>query len=286
VTPQEALPQVHDTAPAPTARSSERYAKERKGSRNFGEGAILIGLLIVFGRLLALGLIGPRVPIRGRPDDTLYDWISDGLLLACLWTWAYGAIRPRRWARPLAIIGASICLILGSLMTLAVCFSSPTTPPMGWDISLGMTALMALFWIVIPAWFIWFFTRPAVREMLECYDPVRRWTDSCPIPVLGAAIVLAILAALDLYAFPPKPSAASVAEFAAIAFQLGVCIAALVFAWFLFRLRRVGWWGTLGLILLLGYSSSGVFRWTMPAIAICYLLFIRRFFLRRNALVL
>ncbi len=190
--------------------------------------------------------------------------------LAALFVWVgVGSIRIRRWVQPIALILGWTWLLTGLiglvfwLMMLPnirsmVESAQPSEPPLDpgayTAISLIASAFIALAYVILPAAFVWFYQDRSVRATLERHDPIPRWTDRCPLPVLGLSIGLWAGAVLCLTGFAYNvvplfgvvltgPAAAAV-----LILLAGAC------AWLgraTYRLRMAGWWGTLALTVAL-----------------------------------
>jgi hypothetical protein len=156
--------------------------------------------LAVFGAVLViLGLAGLAAPMYmrfisgGGPSS---DWMARVMDLGVAGTgmiWlGIGSIRARRWAAALLFSLGVIHFILGVLAlpsVLILMFSGS-----------GGSALVlgAAIRLVIPAALLGYYTHPDVRRTCEARDPTERWTDQCPLAVLGCCVLLAEVALHDL----------------------------------------------------------------------------------------
>jgi hypothetical protein len=180
------------------------------------------------------------------------------LSVALIWL-GIGSIRCRRWSRPIVLVLCVLCLICGILGTIFAAITVPqttrimsTTGPAATPVPAAAAAVgyvagfacLGIFVLAIPAMLIWFYKDPAVRATVEYYDPESRWTDRCPLPVLGASITLALS---GLWTLPTAVSFASIRSGAIPALVITLvtlvigamhCLA----AWWMYRLRVVGWW--------------------------------------------
>ncbi len=50
---------------------------------------------------------------------------------------------------------------------------------------IGMTIFFFVFFVLVPAVWMFFYQSRHVKATCEARDPVTRWTDACPLPVLG-----------------------------------------------------------------------------------------------------
>ena len=127
---------------------------------------------------------------------------------------------------------------------------------MGYIVGVGCAGI---FLVLLPAVLLWFYKDEKVRTTLEFYDPNPRWTDRCPIPVLGLSIAAA------LAGFWMIPAAATgvvmlfgviVTGFAAYAAAAIMCGIFILAARLVYLQRPAGWWLVVGLILLFAISVT------------------------------
>jgi len=112
--------------------------------------------------------------------------------------------------------------------------------------------LSLVLYLVLPAALFLFHRRSALRSALERLDPVPRWTDRCPAPVLSLSLSFAVSALLCLpLARGPLPL------FGWTLTGAGAWVAALlaaaafgVLAVATYRLSPAGWWGSLAAVIV------------------------------------
>jgi hypothetical protein len=197
-----------------------------------------------------------------------------------------GSVLPRRWVRPLVLYVGTLW-ILGGVLLLAVIAGIAAT--MGLSTTIGdpdaestigvldspaMVVLLCGFlvavYIVFPGALLWFHRRRALKEALERLDPVPRWTDRCPAPVLSLALSLAISALLCVpFARGPLPLFGWTLTGAAAAVVMLVIAAALAaLAVATYRLSPAGWWGSLAAVVALTIVSVDMsFRFDLARLA-------------------
>jgi len=183
--------------------------------------------------------------------------------LAALFIWTgIGAVKTRRWVRPITLILAWTWLLAG-LMGLILWLvmlpnlrqmiqaTQPSEPPLDpgayTAISLIASAFIVLAYVALPAAFIWFYHDRNVRATLEAFDPVPGWTDRCPLPVLGLSLSLWVGVALTLCALPYSLAPTSGLPLSAGFAVVLILAHAAAMAWLAhatYRLRMAGWWGT------------------------------------------
>jgi hypothetical protein len=200
------------------------------------------------------------------------------ILAAILIGAGIGAVRVRRWVRPVVLIfswswlvtggiGLVFWLLGGPSMRQILISSVPAGAPrppvvVYYAIAWGAGILMTLLMVALPAFLLWAFRRRGMRETLEFFDPRTRWTDACPTPVLAVSAWLVLAAAgcllYCLYAVLPVFGLV-IGGLAALA---GLILLAVVFAWLAwqtYRLRLIGWWGTLLVLTFWGASVVWTF---------------------------
>jgi hypothetical protein len=236
--------------------------------------------LIIFGILTLLlgGLVGLMVPLMlfgqmmaaKAPDAppvnhaTLLPGIViyGGVAVALIWL-GIGSIKARRWARALLLIFSWSWLIMGVGMTAVMPFfmakvfanlppnaksGQPAMPPGAITaMVIGMTIFFFVAFVLVPAVWTFFYQSRHVKATCAVRDPVTRWTDACPLPVLGFclwtwfAVPMMLVMALTGMAVMPC--------FGVFVSGLPGALVCLVIAaiwgwagWWLYRLDARGWW--------------------------------------------
>jgi len=192
------------------------YKDRRTGLMVFGVFAILIGACCAL--LVPLAIFGQMMAARqsGTGLDATAALIGASVygLMALVLIWlGVGSVLARRWARALLLCLGWIGLIIGVIAIPAVMVAmnsigetlraqGQTVPPVTLAVIKIVTiATTFVIYIVIPGVAVLFYRSPHVRQTCEARDPVVRWTDRCPLPVLalcllkifGAAMLLLIL---------------------------------------------------------------------------------------------
>jgi MFS family permease len=180
--------------------------KDRHGGLiGFGILVILIGCVCaLFVPLMFLGQAMAAKATGGAPD---YRIIIPGAVtyvgLAVSFIWlGIGSIMARRWARALLLILAWGWLVMGIITVgimavfLPMIFGQP--PPGGQPmpdgarvialvVALGIVSVM---FVILPGLLIIFYRSRHVKATCDARDPVVRWTDACPLPVLALSLFL------------------------------------------------------------------------------------------------
>jgi len=263
------------TAPLPP-----EYKDRHAGLVFFGIVTVLMGCLA--GLFVLLMLIGPMATAHaGQPATPLKMLLPTMatyafLAVALIWL-GIGSTLARRWARALILIFSWCWLIVG-VWTLA--FMAYLMPKMFANIPAGAVSaqqqgtvqaimivtmvFMAGLFIVLPAIWVAFYSGRNVKATCEARDPVPRWTDATPLPVLGLCLFL-VFSAVTMLAMAltgPWP----LPMFGAFATGIPATLSALVMAaawayaaWAMYKLELRGWWATVIVILLFGVSSALTF---------------------------
>ena len=283
--PQEpfgaSVSQPQATSP-PAAIAPPVYRDRSTGLVAFGIIQIVLGafsLLLI--PLLLLGVLMSRRTTGALPPGNYVLTVMTYLLTAIvLVTLGVGSIRARRWAWALTLVSSWIWLVAGILMTVLLTATLPATfmtamrtaaasranaPPIAKGvIAVILTfiiAMGAIFLVVLPIIFLIFYRQKDVEETCRHRDPLERWTDRCPLPVLAASLIFAwgavhcvgmslatpLLPFFGRYLTGPRASIGLLLLAALDAFL----------AYSVFRLQRQGWWiGLAGMAL--GLTSAAV----------------------------
>jgi hypothetical protein len=128
-----------------------------------------------------------------------------------------GSILTRRWARALLLIFSWSWLAIGIVSMAYLAFllpqimtvldssvrSSQTSAPKGLTTTIMIVQgiLSLIVYVIVPGVWVLFYRSRNVRITCEVRDPVPRWTDRCPLPVLAISIWAAFGAVTMLF-FP------------------------------------------------------------------------------------
>lgn len=252
---------------APVETTSIPYRDRSTGLVVFGSLTILLGcltglliLLMLAGRLIAAG--NTNVPPAPLSAILSAIFIYGILAVALVWL-GIGSIKARRWARALLLIFSWGWLIMGLIAMTCMAFIMPKI--LAGAASAGTNAnhaapaaaiagtmavvlvIFAIVFVIVPAVWIFFYGSRHVKATCETRDPVTRWTDACPLPVL--ALCLWLLFAVPTFLLLPVMGHGVVPFFGM--FLTGVpgtllCLALAALwayaAWLLYKLDVRGWW--------------------------------------------
>ena len=263
------------------AAAGEAYYDRSTGLMVFGVMTILLGAVAaLFSVVMLLSLaVSTVVPNANMNAETVLPgmFIYVGAAVALIWL-GIGSIKARRWARALLLIMSWSWLVVGVLDIGVVGFvlpkvlanlpmpegpdhtPIPVQPGMVVGIVIFTMVFMGIFMIVLPAVWLFFYSSRHVKLTCEWRDPVVRWTDLCPLPVLALALWL-VFSAFSLIAMTLMPYIAApffgmlVSGIAARGVYLAMGAIWLGAAWLLYRLDSRGWWLALAGCIAFALSS-------------------------------
>jgi hypothetical protein len=250
------------------------FKDRRTGLLVFGIFEILLGVVCVL--FAGLMLLGQTMLARNAGTPMSLRMLAPALLmylgLAVVFVWlGIGSIQCRRWARALMLILAWCWLSIGIItvpfmaMILPRALTNATQKgaalPPGFLIGIIIIQLLfvSVLLVALPAALVFFYRSPHVKATCEMRDPVRRWTDACPLPVLGVALML-WLGAVMLSSFPiayrgVMPFFGVLLEgWAGTVFALSLVVLWLWLGRAWYKVQAWGW-GVL-LVVLIGFSVS------------------------------
>jgi hypothetical protein len=256
------------------------YKDRSTGLLVFGILTLLLGCLaglfvplMLFGQMMAAK--APNAPPVNHavmlPGMAVY-----GLLAVALVWLGIGSLKARRWARALLLIFSWSWLIMGICMTAVIPFvmskafanlppnaktGQPAMPPGAiTGMVIGMTLFFFVAFVLVPALWIFFYGSRHVKATCEARDPVTRWTDACPLPVL--ALCLWTWLAVPMMLVMPLTGLAVMPCFGVFVSGLPGALFCLVIAavwgvagWWLYRLDVRGWWLILTAMVLFMVSA-------------------------------
>ncbi len=191
-----------------TTQVASEYSDRKTGLVLFGVLEVAIGcvcalamLAVLLGLAVSKGSSGPAPsPYAFAPAIAMYGVFA----VAFIWL-GIGSINARRWARAILLCGSAVALIGGIFSCASMSFvlphmfdvmtqqGQPTLQPTVLRIVKIFTAVfMLIVYIVIPGALFLFYRSPHVKRTCEVRDPVERWTDRCPLPVLALSLPMGI----------------------------------------------------------------------------------------------
>lgn len=277
--PPRSLYRMNPTEPlgdAPPPPPVIDFKDRRRGLMVFGILEILLGVLCLL--MVGLMVLGQAMASRAGggaafnaqmmvPAMVVYVTLAAGFV----WL-GIGSIRYRRWARALVLILAWFWLcvgvitipLLGVVMPRILAGSAPNgqglPPGMLVTVMVFQLVFMTLFFVVLPGVLVFFYQSRHVKATCEARDPVRRWTDACPLPALAVACSL-WLGSIMMLAIPfayrgTMPCFGTIVT-GLPGTLLALALAALFFwlggMWY--RLKAAGWWWLLATLVVLSISN-------------------------------
>jgi hypothetical protein len=237
--------------------------KDRKtGLVVFGFFTALLGVfcalfvpLLFFGQAISAKGGAPAQNVGIWPAALIYG------VMAIVLVWlGIGSMMARRWAGALLLIFSWSWLVIGVTSTAVMGFVLPQMmeamnsakppggppPPTALLVWIPMLTIGFIYLVLPTAWLL-FYRRRHVKATCETYDPIVRWTDRAPLPVLAASLWLGlsglmmlvmatafkgVLPAFGVFVTGPLGSAIYVLYGVALGYS----------AWAIYRLDVRGWW--------------------------------------------
>jgi hypothetical protein len=246
------------------------YRDRGTGLVIFGVAQIILGLLTaLMVPLIALGAFMSRVAPGGamRRGQLVSGVVTYAFIAAALLALGVGSVRMKRWARALTLVTSWYWLILGTFGTVSLTVALPVTMRTALaqaqqnsaggsstEITTGVMAVIitvvivffAFFLVLVPIAFLIFYSRNDVAETCRHRDPVERWTDRAPLPVLAASVAFftgslySLLVGLTAPIFPFFGH--YLTGISATGCFVALAVLNLYLAIALFRLRSSAWW--------------------------------------------
>ncbi|MGD1017806.1 MAG: hypothetical protein ABSA12_00665 [Verrucomicrobiia bacterium] len=245
----------------PTADFKDRHG----GLIGFGILVILIGCLcalfvplMILGQMMAAKTTGATTNLR-----TMLPAVMVYAVMSVVFIWlGIGSTMARRWARALLLILGWVWLLTGVLMEFFMAIFLPKAfahvPSGGQPMSQATQAVaiivalgfVSVMFVVLPGLLVLFYRSPHVKATCQARDPVTRWTDACPLPVLALSLLLAYgavwMALMMLVYNSVMPFFGLLVSGLPGAIVILPFIALWLYcAWAIYHLDVAGWWATL-----------------------------------------
>jgi hypothetical protein len=255
------------------------FKDRRTGLILFGILELLMGGLCLL--LVPLMFFGQTMQARVTGAPPQYRMILPavgvyGALAAVFVIVGIGSILARRWARALSLILSWSWLAVGLVTMVFEAVFLPrilataagpnqNLPPVAQHVMLVVTlAVLAVMFVAVPASLVLFYRSPHVRLTCEARDPVARWTDACPLPVLGMSVWLG-LGALSMlmmglgYGGVLPCFGVLISGWPGMVICGGLAGVWAYLAWAGYRLQPHAWWLTVGVLVLFAASAFVTF---------------------------
>lgn len=260
--------------PTPNLPLMDSFVTSEPAYRDRSTGLIIFGViqmaagglcalmvpLALFGFVMSKKVGGVSTPI-GSQMIAMGEYLAAAVLLIAL---GIGATQAKRWAYTLTLVLSYVWLIGGILATVMITAVLPVImktamhqAPNGNQLPTAFMAIfltiaiafLAFFLIVLPIIFLAFYRKKDVWETCRHRDPVERWTERAPLPVLAASLFLfasgcmSFLSVMAARLFPffgtylvAIPAAIALVSVAAIDFYLARAF---------YRVQLAGWYTAL-----------------------------------------
>ena len=126
---------------------------------------------------------------------------------------------------------------------------------------IGMFLVLGVMFVILPAVWTFFYGSRHVKATCETRDPGKRWTDACPLPVLG--LCLWLMFSVPMMLSMPLAGHGVMPFFGMFLTDLAGALFCLLIAgiwsyasWSLYQLKPHGWW--LILIAMCVFMLSGL----------------------------
>jgi len=195
------------TPPVPQSEQTS-YQDRHTGFLICGAVQIILGILVagMAPMMLLSSLLtrrtnpGMAMPLRNLiPVSLIYVGLAVVLIVLGI-----GSVQVRRWARALTLVVSWLWLVMGIGAVIATLVFVPRAmsgilssipkqsggPDMTIIMAVAVTVgivFVAVLYVVVPLVFVLFYGSRNARETANHRDPVGRWTDRCPLPVLAAS---------------------------------------------------------------------------------------------------
>ncbi|MGA2553793.1 MAG: hypothetical protein ABSF20_03310 [Smithella sp.] len=239
-------------------------------------GLVVCGILeIILGvlcALMALDFIVSPTLHNNAARSINAGTIARAGFPAILFIWTgIGSIKTRRWARALSLVLSWIWFLAGVGCLILMLVFMPNTQdqlsPKG-QLSKEITViakywipgLMAVIYAIVPAALVLFYGSRNVKATCELRDPLIRWTDKCPLPVLAVSLTYGLGACLMLsrgfywwaipfFGFVLSGMAGSIAAL------INILLLGYV-AWGTYKLKITAWWCAILITVAWALSAS------------------------------
>jgi hypothetical protein len=257
-----------------------------EGFKDRSTGLIIFGVLqIVIGAICVLFIptmvAGQVMAAKATGNPPNFRMIVPGvvtylMLAATFISIGIGSIKARRWSRALSLILGWAWLIVGIFaiavssfvlfQALAATSQAQGTPQAAIMITMVVVAaIFSVMFIILPGGLVLFYGRKDVKWTCETRDPIERWTDRAPLPVLALALMLGFGAVSML--LMPVANNGVLPMFGKLISGIPGTLLTLVFAgvwawcgWTIYKLNPIGWWIILIAVLVFGSSAFITFR--------------------------
>ena len=238
---------------------------------------IMGGFFLMMVPMILASLAMPQPGLDRQTQQMSLKTVIPGtvvyLFLAIWFIWmGIGILNARRWARALSLVSASLWLAFGIGALIAIPFIIPglfeqIAQETGEEMPKAVITVLyvftfgflAFFYLIVPGCFVLYFRNKNVKATCEHRDPIPRWTDLCPLPVLAvslaAGVSLISMPFTLFYNFTFPLFGVIVSGLPGALVSIGMIIAAAYIAWGFYRLSTRAWWTAATLAVLFSIST-------------------------------
>jgi len=221
--------------------------------------------------LIALMFLGQAMSAQTTGGSANYRVMLPGAvmygILAVTFVWlGVGSIQCRRWARALVLILSWSWLFMGVASVVLSVFLLPKVldslpneeaKTVALVVAMGILIIMFVF---LPLVLVFFYQNKNVKATCENRDPVIRWTDNCPLPVLALSIwlgfdALALLAVAAGYRATVPFFGILFSGLPGTLIYLFLTALWTYLAWAFYRLKSSAWWSLVVVLVLVAASN-------------------------------
>ena len=177
--------------PTGPASAPPAYADRYTGLRIFGVMQIIGGAMVAVALVASLFFMTsksiPTPPESKMPAVLLVDFcLSLAAVAIALIVLGIGAMRARRWAWALNLILSWFAVLMSAVLAVTSWVSAPQDEHGRDDLS---APLLFILCVIVSMVFHLFYRDKDVELTCRQRDPVERWTDRRPLPVIAAALL-------------------------------------------------------------------------------------------------
>jgi len=225
--------------------------------------ACIFLLMILFSVIAILGPAAAKIPSGAMSPRALMVFVGlqYGLLTAVFFTGGIGSIRCKNWARIFMLVVSGLWLGLGLMGTLMMAFIVPTImrqqagnlpPGMRHATVVGIITVMTALMVLLPAIFLFFYSRKSVRETCLAQKAAQvptRAVGGTPAPGLPVPLaILGVWQALGVFSVFATLFMQVAIVFGVVLHGAAAFLVLLTFsilsgyaAWAIFRQKLIGW---------------------------------------------
>jgi hypothetical protein len=262
----------------PIAAVSTEFKDRKTGLIVFGIFTMLLGglcalfvPLMFFAQGMSVKAGGPDNTQMMAPAIAMYG----GLAVVLIWL-GIGSMMARRWASALLLIFSWSWLLIGVVSVAVTAYvlpllmetinaskppGQPELPAAAKSLILVMPMIiLGVIFVILPSVWVLFYKSGHVKATCEARDPIERWTDRCPLPVIAICLWLALcvpmmlLMAVAYKGVFPFFGTFVVGPLGSAVYVLFAVIWAYA-AWALYKLDIRGWWIVVASVTIFSVSA-------------------------------